>query len=220
MNNWKDKFLDKVICGDSLKIMKELPDRCVDFILADPPYNAKNIGPNERVYSRGVMQIPEEDYNKFCYKWITEASRLSTNIVLTPGIANICNYPQPYWVLCWHKPAAVSYNRMGGYNAWEPIFVYGKPVEGKRLGQDYILFNTFNFKKGSESEHPCPKPLDLWKWIVDKFSKEGDIILDPFLGSGTTAVAAKQLGRHYIGIEINPDYCRIAEERLAQEMLL
>jgi len=220
MNNWKDKFLDKVIQGDCLDVMKEIPTGYVDFILADPPYNSKKIGPQEKVYSQGIMKLPEADYRKFCFEWFKEAQRLSSVIVLTPGIANISNYPQPYWIICWHKPAAVSFNRMGGFNAWEPVFIYGKPAKGKRLGQDYILFNTLNLKKGSESGHPCPKPLGLWKWIVDKFSEKGSVILDPFLGSGTTAVAAKQLGRHYIGIEINPDYCRIAEERLAQEMLL
>ena len=58
------------------------------------------------------------------------------------------------------------------------------------------------------------------KRLVSLFSKEGDIVWDPFLGSGTTAVACKQLGRRFIGIEINPDYCKIAEQRLAQEILL
>ncbi len=64
------------------------------------------------------------------------------------------------------------------------------------------------------------KPLPLIIKIINDFTEPNDIILDPFLGSGTTAVAAKQLRRKFIGIEINPEYCKIAEQRLAQEILL
>jgi len=211
--------INTIICGDSLTELKKLPDESIDLLLTDPPYNAKNIGPNERVYTKGVMQLPQKEYEKFCKDWITEGLRVAKRIAFTPGISNICFYPQPLWVLCWHKPAAVSFNRMGGFNAWEPIFVYGKMQKGKRLGQDYLLFNTLNFTKGPEKDHPCPKPLQLIKLLVDKFSNEGEIVLDPFCGSGTTCVAAKQLGRKYIGIDINDDYIKITKQRLRQETL-
>ena len=71
----------------------------------------------------------------------------------------------------------------------------------------------------SADEHPTQKPLELMKWFITLHSEEGNIILDPFCGSGTTCVAAKQLGRKYIGIEISPEYCKIAEDRLRQEEL-
>ena len=67
--------------------------------------------------------------------------------------------------------------------------------------------------------HPTQKPVGLFKQILDRYSDKEMTILDPFLGSGTTALAAKQLGRNFIGIEINPDYCKIAEQRLAQTEL-
>jgi site-specific DNA-methyltransferase (adenine-specific) len=210
---------NEIICGDALTELKKLPDESIDLILTDPPYNAKNIGPNKRKYSLGQMQLPKKEYQKFCKNWIREGLRISNRLVFTPGIGNMCYYPQPSWALCWHKPVAVSFNRFGGFNAWEPIFVYGKIAKGKRLGQDYLLFNTLNFTKGPEKEHPCPKPLELIKFLVDRFSNEREIILDPFCGSGTTCVAAKQLKRNFIGIEINPDYCEIARQRLRQEVL-
>ena len=68
--------------------------------------------------------------------------------------------------------------------------------------------------------HPCPKPIGQWKWLLKRTSLEGWTILDPFLGSGTTAVAAKQLGRNYIGIEISEKYCKIANDRLRQDILI
>lgn len=77
-----------------------------------------------------------------------------------------------------------------------------------------------NFGKGPEKNHPCPKPLDLMKFLVDKFSLEDELVFDPFLGSGTTVVAAKQLGRKYFGMDIIESYVKIAEDRLRQDILL
>lgn len=195
--------------------MKILPS--VDLVLTDPPYNAKNIGPNHRKYSQGLMQLPAAEYIAFCKEWFRLASKLSDTIVFTPGIANTHNYPQPDWIIAWHKPAAVSFNRWGGYNAWEPIFGYGKAKQ--RIGQDYIKFNTLNSLKGLEKDHPCPKPVGLWEWLLEKFSKEGDTVLDPFIGSGTTAVVAQKRGRNFIGIDINNEYCGMSEQRLLQKAL-
>lgn len=63
--------------------------------------------------------------------------------------------------------------------------------------------------------HPLPKPVALMEWLVTRLSRPGELVLDSFLGSGTTAVAAKKLGRHFLGFEISPEYCRIARERIA-----
>ncbi len=199
--------------------MKQMADKSVDLILTDPPYNAKNIGPNGRTYSVGQMQLPEREYKKFCKAWIKEALRVGKTVVFTPGISNICYYPQPRWVICWSKPQAVSFNRFGGFNVWEPIFVYGSIAKGKRLPRDLIEVGIRNLDSGPQKNHPCPKPPPLMDFLVDKFSNEGDTILDPFNGSGTTVLSAKKLGRDYTGIDINPAYNKIAELRLAQEML-
>ncbi len=199
--------------------MRQFKDKEFELCLTDPPYNAKNIGPNARVYDEQPMQLPPKEYKKFCADWIKEILRISERVVFTPGIANVCYYPQPDWIACWHKPAAVSFNRFGGFNAWEPIFLYGKIPKGKRLPQDYILCNTMNFTKGPEKKHPCPKPLELMRILINTFSLEGETVIDPFLGSGTTAVAAKSLNRKYLGIEKVENYCEIARKRLSQDML-
>lgn len=210
---------NRVINCDCLDLLKYIPDKSIDLCLTDPPYNAKNIGPNARAYDVGKMQLPETEYKKFCKNWFREVKRISKNILFTPGISNTHYYSQPTWQICWHKPAAVSFNRMGGFNAWEPIFFYGKMPKGKHIGQDYKLQNTLNLTPGIQNDHPCPKPLPLWKWLVENFSLEGDIVFDPMLGSGTTVVAAKHLKRNFIGIEISEKYCRIASDRLRQEIL-
>lgn len=208
-----------IVTGDCVKYMKTMTDKSVDLILTDPPYNAKNIGPNARVYSQGQMQLPLSEYKQFCRVWIKEALRIGKTVVFTPGISNMCYYPQPTWVICWHKPAAVSFNRFGGFNAWEPIFVYGKIAKGKRMGQDYIRQDTLNLTKGPEKKHPCPKPPPLMEKLINFFSNEGDLVMDPFNGSGTTTVSAKKLYRKFIGVDINPEYNKIAELRLAQSIM-
>lgn len=108
---------------------------------------------------------------------------------------------------------------MGGYNAWEPVFVYGD-TKSVRLPQDYLKVNTLNFTKGVEADHPCPKPPELIAKLINIFSKEGETILDPFMGSGTTAIMARTLKRNWLGIDINPEYVKMTEKRLRQQILI
>jgi site-specific DNA-methyltransferase (adenine-specific) len=186
----------------------------VNLVITDPPYNAENIGSDKKVYCEGKMKLSIPEYKKFCKTWFDKCR--AEKMVFTPGIANVCYYDQPDWIFCWHKPAACSFNRMGGYNAWEPIMIYGKPAKGKRFGQDYIKVNTLNFTKGIEKNHPCPKVFNLWRYLVDGFA-EG-LVLDPFLGSGTTLAACKELGFDGIGIEKSKEYCEISKLRIQQTM--
>ena len=74
-------------------------------------------------------------------------------------------------------------------------------------------------ERGLKNWHPTQKPQALMEWVIGRYTDKGDIVLDPFLGSGTTVEACKLLHRNFIGIEINPDYCKVAEKRLAQGVL-
>jgi hypothetical protein len=74
-------------------------------------------------------------------------------------------------------------------------------------------------ERPESSEHPCPKPTNAWSWLLNRASLPCEIILDPFLGSGTTAYCAKKLGRKCIGIEIEEKYCEIAAKRCSQMVL-
>lgn len=206
----------EIIQGDCVAEMRKFPEETFDLCLTDPPYNAKNIGPNSRVYEGQQMQLPDDEYQAWCKEWFTEARRISKTLVFTPGIANVCYYPQPSWIIAWSKPSTVSYSRFGGFNVWEPILVYGKPAKGKRLPRDLILVDSLNFSKGAEREHPCPKPLELISILLDKFSNEGDTVLDPMCGSGTTGVACKNLNREFTGIDLIEKYCEISRGRLKQ----
>ena len=201
--------------GDCLELLPRLQG---DVVLTDPPYNAKTIGVHHKAYKGSAFPMTDEAYIRFCRDWYSAAAEHHDRLIFTSGIAHAWNYPAPAWVLAWHKPAAKGFNRMGGYNSWEPVLIYGKTPQ--RFTNDVYTLVPKNWSTGPEREHPCPKPIELWKWLAASGSKEGETLLDPFMGSGTTLVAAKALRRKAIGIEIEERYCEITAQRLAQEVLL
>jgi len=185
--------------GDCLEYMKSMPDKSVDAVITDPPYG---------VDFRG------NDWDAFIPKWINEARRITNKVMFTTGIATLWQYPQPDWVGCWHNIAGASRSRLNGFNHWTPIMFYGL--------SDFPI-DTFETRMGitinenKDIDHPSPKPLRLMKWLVENSS--GDTIFDPFMGSGTTGVACMQLGRNFIGCEIDPGYFAIAEKRIKQAQM-
>lgn len=192
--------------ADCREILPYLPK--VDLVLTDPPYN---VGME---YCDGDMR---KDYKAWCEEWF---SQLPRPLVFTPGTVNLALWHEieiPTWVCAWLKPNQASPNALGGFNVWEPILIYGKL--GKRLGHDAWRDIIPTASRMHEFDHPCPKDLPAWSGIVQRVSNIDDTILDPFMGSGTTLVAAKQLGRRAIGIEIEEKYCEIAVKRLAQDVL-
>lgn len=187
----------EIWCGDCHEVIPTLPK--VDLVLTDPPYG---VGKN---------------YESYCdtYDSLTELIACLGQFpkrIITCGVNNIWRYPEAEWVLCWWKPNGMTRSRVANANVWEPILVYGC---GYVFGTDGKEICTSPQNNG----HPCPKPLKLFHWLIEKASKENQLILDPFMGSGTTLVAAKLLGRRAIGIEIEERYCEIAARRLAQGVL-
>ena len=207
---YPDDYINKVIQGDCLEVMKQMPDKCVDLVLTDPPYG---VG-----YEYDTYDDTEENLKALLDKVMPEILRVGKRVVLTPGHTNMWKYPEPKWVMAWTNPAGANRNSWG-FTCWQPILCYGKdPYLENCMGarQDLIQHSEASQDFG----HSCSKPIEFWKKLMARCSvKESDIIIDPFLGSGTTAVAAKQLGRKYIGIELSEKYCKIAEERLKQDLL-
>jgi DNA modification methylase len=114
--------------------------------------------------------------------------------------------------MAWFYTGGANYCKWG-FNCWQPILVWGKdPKLAKMLGcwPDAFIMEETPRKLG----HPCPKPIGPMKWLVNRLSNENNIVNDPLCGEGTTCVAAKMLGRNYIGIDISEEYCKIARQRL------
>src|SRR5262245_44065047 len=192
--------------GDCREILPQLEP--VDLVLTDPPYG---VG----FQYQDSYDDKRTDYAEWalsCFQFYRERGRV---VMLTTGMRNLWLYPRADWVLCWAKPGSTRRSDLGGFNEWEPVLVYGKP----KIWNDFkYLPDCVNHTKG-KSEHPCPKPLALYKWLI-KAAGEVATILDPFMGSGTTLHAAKDMAVKSIGIEIEEKYCEIAVKRLRQESLL
>jgi len=195
-----------IVCGDCLEVMAAVPDRSVT-VVGDSPY-ALGIG-----YK--FFDDTTENVRALAAACVPEFKRIAACSLLTVGIEGLRNWPDWDWVLAW-VTNKTNANGMWGFHSWQPIIAYGKcPYLSRGLGRR--MDSRVGCGRVAKVNHPCPKPLDFMLWLVKRASaRDTDIILDPFCGSGTTCVAAKQLGRPYIGIEIDEGYCEIARKRLRE----
>lgn len=187
--------LNTVIEGDCLEVMRGFPDKSFDLCLTDPPYG---------------LDFKGEDWDSFIPRWIEEAQRVAKIVIFTTAPTTMWDYPRPDWVLCWYREAAQSRSQLGGgFNHWSPILVYGKP----KFQIDSIKLHAI--ANATYVNHPSPKPVKLFEWIIGNATEKGQSILDPFAGSGTTGIAARNLKRNFVLIEKDPEYAKICRERLA-----
>lgn len=196
--------------GDSIEI---LPTLSADVIVTDPPYNArKNYGDT----TNDNMPWPE-----WCawFDAALDACKLSApNVLAFLSQTAACRYErlgqhERDWCLVWWKPLSMSICAAPFMPHWEPIFYWGtqkRTKDGGALWGSDVL--TCNVEIGTDRwNHPTPKPIRLMCDLIARFD---GVILDPFAGSGTTLAAAKQLGKHAIGVEINERYCESIARRM------
>ena len=222
---------NKIYCGDSLEIMKDIPDNSIDLCLTDPPYNQGFSGKGSLAkkydYRREeILKISDFNPNEFLKIVKPKLKKFSafiwTSKNLLPVYINFALKNNYNWnLLIWAKTNPIpAYN-----NSLLPDIEYciyirekGAFFNNNLTYNDYRKVMIDNVAK-NENGHPTQKHL----WMIQKMlkigSNENDLILDPFLGSGTTAVACQELHRNFIGIEISPKYIEIAKERLKQKPL-
>ena len=186
--------------------MKTLPDKCVDLTLTDFPYG---IGEEYASFSD-----TRDNLKALVADAMPEILRVSKRALITCGVKNIWLYPEPTWVLNWTTPAGTGCSAWG-FCCWQPILAYGAdPYLASASGSlpDAFVHTEISEKNG----HPCPKPIGIWKKILLRGSnKDTDIVFDPFMGSGTTALACEEHKRRWFGCELEPKYADLAEARLA-----
>ena len=202
-------------CGDCLEILPTLPK--VDAVITDPPYGigtgsgTTSIVRAKAVYDTEYFNDSEDYVRRVCIPAIEAALLLATGRgLVTSGVRCLFDYPRPRAIGGFYQPAAVGMSPWG-FAGFNPVLFYGKdPRDGK--GQSSVM--TTLTERPSDDRHPCSKPIGAMIWMVNKGSLPDEIILDPFMGSGTTGVACMNLGRKFIGIEIEPKYFAIACERI------
>ncbi|MEK7630122.1 MAG: site-specific DNA-methyltransferase [Patescibacteria group bacterium] len=220
-----EEMTNKVHCADCLEFMKQIPDKSIDLALTDPPFG---IG---FMYEEKEKTNTAKEYGKFIKPYFEEMKRISKKYV---AMAQATKYMQYFWD--WYGEDIriyigcknfVSLRKTFMNYAYDPwVFYFHDNIELRTKKKphrnlDWVkcdtagLRNTYNL----ERKHPTPKPVSMLAEMIENFTNPNDLILDPFLGSGTTAVAAQKLGRRWIGIEISEKYCQIARERLSQKPL-
>ncbi|MGQ9608623.1 MAG: DNA-methyltransferase [bacterium] len=237
--------INKAFLGDCIEIMKTLPDKSVDLVFADPPFN---IGIKYDIHNDNM---PYEEYYKWSEKWISEIHRLlkdngtiyvaigdefaaEINIILKKLGFHFRNWI--IWYYTFGQNQRKKFNRAHTHilyftmdkerftfndkdirvpSARQLIYKDKRANPIGKIPDDVWQFSrvcgTFKERIG---KHPCQMPEDLLELIIKTSSKEGDLVLDPFGGTGTTAVAAKRLKRNFITIEISTEYYDVILKRL------
>jgi len=233
--------INQIICGDALLQLKNLPDNSVDLICTDPPYNlGKDYGNNidlkeweeykiftmswlleaKRVLKdngtiyvfMGVRFIPHlylmlEELKFLFNGWITWH--------YTQGMGRKKGFsPRHEDILYFTKSKDFVFN-LDSVRIPQKYYRERNNMQGANPG-DVWSFSHVHYSNPERTNHPTQKPEALMKRIIEASSNEGDLILDPFVGSGTTCVVANKLNRKYLGFELNPEYVEIGKKRLLE----
>lgn len=239
-------MLNKVILGDCLEKMLDIPDRTVDLILSDPPYgitqnswdtpiNLEKLWIQYRriLKDKGVVALTSSglltaklilsapDLYKYSLVWKKNKPR---------GFLNAKKQP-----LRAHEDVLIFYKKLGTYNPQKttghsPTHSFTKHSgDGSNYGATKLGISgggsteryptsVIEIPVVNKTSHPTQKPVELGRWLIETYTNPGDLVLDNACGSGSFLVAAAQLNRQFLGIEINEDYFKIANARLAEEV--
>ncbi len=200
--------------------MRGFADKQFDLVLTDPPYGIGEHGGKNRHgpkstakgFGHSSYENGEWDKNTPSQEYFDEIFRVSKNQIIF-GMNYFCLPPTKGFVF-WHKKGSDRSDFADGELIWTS---YKRAARYFKF--DWVGFGYINNSKGQKKQHPTQKPIQLIEALVEEFAPDADSILDPFMGSGTTLVAAKYLNRNATGIEISPKYCEIARKRLAQDSL-
>lgn len=205
-------FIDKIVMGDALCLIKKIPDVSIDTILTDPPYGIIKSGiENSRSLDTFYKILPE------CYR-VLKPNSFFVTFFSTKRLPDIFkNNPFDYfWQFVLYCPNG-SVRSPIGFTKFMSCFVFKKGNPRLyRWNKDIFVDTPSKMIEPDEGfiNHPSPKPKQFIKELLSMLTKEGDLVLDPFMGSGSTAMACKMLNRRFAGFEIKKDFCQIAESRL------
>ena len=242
--SFKEEFIDKIVCGDCLDVMRKMPDNCIDLVVTSPPYNLKNSTGNGMKDGRGGKwagaalvngyshhndNMPHEEYAKWQRDCLTEMFRLikddgaifynhkwRVQDGLLQDRQDIVEGFPVRQIIIWRRKGGINFNPGYFLPTYEVIYLIPKPYF-KLVPKANAYGDVWEFKQEMNNQHPAPFPVSLIDRIIS--STNAKIILDPFSGSGTTAVVAIGLKRNYIGIELSPEYCEESEKRIAKNKI-
>lgn len=227
------------ICGDAIEEMKKFPDGSFDLVITSPPYNLKNSTGNGLKDGRGgkwrnaalvngyatyddnmpydeyiewqraclgemLRLIPEDGAVFYNHKWRVQRGLIQDRREIIEG------FPVRQ-IIIWKRKGGINFNAGYFLPTYEVIYLIAKP-KFRLAPKANAVGDIWEFTQEMKNDHPAPFPVALIERIIG--STNAKIILDPFMGSGTTAVAASNLGREFVGIEISEEYCQLARRRM------
>ncbi len=240
--DYPEDFINKMICGDAVKVMKEIPDGVVNLVVTSPPYNLKNSTGNGMKDGRGgkwanaALQngythhddcMPHDEYVKwqrdclkemmrvlsddgaifYNHKWRVQGGLLQDRQDIVQG------FPVRQ-IIIWKRKGGLNFNPGYFLPTYEVIYLIAKP-KFRLTSKANAYGDIWEFTQEMNNEHPAAFPVKLIDRIIS--STNAEIVLDPFMGSGTTAISAINYNRDYIGIDVSPEYCEMAEKRIERE---
>jgi len=246
----------RILIGDCIEELRGLPDRSVDLVFADPPYNLQLGGELLRPNNTRVDGVDDawdrfggfEAYDKFCRAWLAECRRVPKDTGTLWVIGSYHNIFRVgaivqdlgFWILndvVWRKANPMPNFRGKRFtNAHETLIWAARSEDSRRYTFNYDAMKALNDDQQMRSDwflplctgaerlkaedgskaHPTQKPESLLARVLLAASRPGDVVLDPFFGTGTTGAVAKRLGRRWIGIERDSGYAAVAKRRIAE----
>ncbi|ARG98240.1 DNA-methyltransferase [Legionella micdadei] len=238
-----DYFLNKIINGDAIQIMQKIPDESIDIIVTSPPYNLKNSSGNGMKDGRGGKWskaallngyeqhndcMPHDEYVKWQRECLIEMLRVVKdtgaifynhkwrvqNGLLQDRQDILTGFPVRQ-IIIWRRKGGINFNPGYFLPTYEVIYLIAKK-KFKLASKANAYGDVWDIGQELKNNHPAPFPVALIDRIIS--SCLGNIVLDPFVGSGTTAISAINQGWNYIGIELSESYCKMAENRILQHL--
>jgi len=214
--------LDQILHGDALEFMAGLPANSVDAIITDPPF----FMPATHYQSRVSWQRNFADLSPLKVFW-TEVTKAAKRVLKKTGhfivFSNCDSYPVFYEPMYnhFHKLTSIVWNKkhVGLGAIWRHqheliIAARGEEYKHNQTGRLYADVISIKATRSENRDHPVEKPWQLLRFLIEPTTLEGDVVLDPFCGSGTTLLAAKILKRHFIGVDLNEEYVKIAHRKV------
>ena len=226
------EFINKIHCCDCLDLMREMPDKSVDLVLTDPPYSDKTHKGARTTIGGKVVEESSIPFDCFTEQDMIDAFSLISKKAKR-WIISFIDWRFMH-IMEENPPDNTKFVRFGIWNktttcpqftgdrpgtGWEAILIlhksdYKMSWNGGGCGSSVYSHDHARSGRFFANYHPTEKPIGLLKELIALYSNEGDTVFDPFIGSGSTAIASILSRRNYIGIEKEPEYIKIAEKRL------
>ena len=225
-----DEMIDKIFCMDCLEGIRQIESGTVSLVIADPPYELQQysgagaFGRKNRDYYQGIDHLQSGVSNEVLEECLRVCKHPNMYVFCSkdqlPQLLGFAlNHKLKYDLLTWHKtnPVPTCNNKYLSDTEYIVFMRDGVNLYGTYETKRKYFITPTNTEDKKAWGHPTPKPVPIIKTLIENSSQTGDIILDPYMGSGTTAIAAIRSNRHYIGFELSKDYYDMACKRIDNE---